>query len=97
MTFQDGDGSPSRKQAFDLAVLSVGIMPGADHEFFKEKLGLTLNADGFLERGNEVLSPDNGIFLAGTVRGPKGIAQSITEAYRTAEEIAAYLKTRPRG
>ena len=96
LTFQDSDGSPSRKQAFDLAVLSVGIMPGADHEFFKEKLGLHLNADGFLERGNEALSSDNGIFLAGTVRGPKGIARSITEAYRTAGEIAAYLRTRPR-
>jgi heterodisulfide reductase subunit A2 len=97
LTFQDGDGSPCRKQAFDLAVLSVGIRPGADHEFFKEKLGLPLNVDGFLERGNEVLSPESGLFLAGTVRGPKGIAQSITEAYRTAEEIATYLKTRPIG
>jgi heterodisulfide reductase subunit A2 len=96
LTFQDDDGTPSRKQAFDLAVLSVGITPGADHDFFKEKLRLPLNADGFLNRGNEVLYTDNGIFMAGTVRGPKGIAQSITEAYRKAEEIAAFLKTRPR-
>ncbi|OGP51897.1 MAG: hypothetical protein A2Y79_08995 [Deltaproteobacteria bacterium RBG_13_43_22] len=94
LTFQDDDGLSSRKQAFDLAILSVGIMPGSDLEFFKDKLGLPLNGDGFLSEANEIFS-SKGIFLAGTVRGPKGIAGSITQAYRTAEEVAAYLKTRP--
>jgi heterodisulfide reductase subunit A-like polyferredoxin len=47
-----------------------------------------------LEAGNEILS-SKGIFLSGTVRGPKDIAQSITQSYRAAEEIAAYLKARP--
>jgi heterodisulfide reductase subunit A len=95
LTFQDDDRASSRKQAFDLAVLSVGIMPGPDQEFFREKLGLPLNGDGFLGEANEVLSADKGIFLAGTVRGPKGIAESITQAYGIAEEIRAFLKAKP--
>ena len=94
LTFQGDEGTSSRKEAFDLAVLSIGIMPGPDYEFFMEKLGMTLNEDGFLEAGNEILS-SKGIFLSGTVRGPKDIAQSITQSYRAAEEIAAYLKARP--
>jgi heterodisulfide reductase subunit A len=93
LTFQDNDGASSRKQPFDLAVLSVGIMPGPGHEFFKEKLGLPLNDDGFMGGENEIIS-SQGIFLAGTVRGPKGIARSITQVYKTVEEVVAYLKAR---
>jgi heterodisulfide reductase subunit A2 len=93
LTFQDDDGASTRKQAFDLAVLSIGMMPGQGQEFFKEKLGLSVNVDGFLSEGDDVLF-SKGIFLAGTVRGPKGIARSITQAHRTAEEVVAYLKTR---
>jgi heterodisulfide reductase subunit A len=91
LNFQDDGGTSSRKEAFDLAVLSIGIMPGTGLEFFVEKLGITLNEDGFLGPGNDALSA-KGIFLAGTVVGPKDIARSITQAYKTAEEIAAYLK-----
>jgi heterodisulfide reductase subunit A len=91
LTFQDDGGTSSRKEAFDLAVLSIGIRPGTGLEFFMEKLGVPLNEDGFLDPGKENLS-SKGIFLAGTVRGPKDIARSITQACRTAEEIAAYLK-----
>jgi heterodisulfide reductase subunit A2 len=91
LTFQENDGTSSRKQAFDLAVLSIGIMPGPDQEFFKEKLGLPLNNDGFMGGEKEIIS-SKGIFLAGTVRGPKGIARSITQVYKTVEEVVAYLK-----
>ncbi len=94
LTFQDDDGISSRKEAFDLAVLSIGIMPGTGLEVFREKLGVPLNPDGFLDPGDEKLS-SKGIFLAGTVGGPKGIARSITQACGTAEEIAAYLKAKP--
>jgi heterodisulfide reductase subunit A len=94
LTFQDDGGTSSRKEAFDLAVLSIGIMPGTGLDFFMEKLGMTLTEDGFLSPGNETLS-SKGVFLSGTVGGPKDIAQSITQAYKKAEEIAAYLKGRP--
>jgi heterodisulfide reductase subunit A len=94
LTFQDSQGTSSRKEIFDLAVLSIGIGPGSGLQFFMEKLGLTLNKDGFLSEGDEILS-SKGIFMSGTVCGPKDIARSIIQACRTAEEIAAYLKVRP--
>jgi heterodisulfide reductase subunit A2 len=94
LTFQENDGTSSRKQTFDLAVLSVGIMPGPGQEYLKKKLGLPLNDDGFLDGDNEILSTTKGIFLAGTVLGPKGIARSITQVYKTIEKVVAYLKAR---
>jgi len=94
LTFQNDDGMPSQKKAFDLAVLSVGIMPGLDHLFLSNRLGLSLNPDGFLSTGQGRLIPPEGIFLAGTVQGPKSIARSVAQAYRATEEVIAYLKLR---
>ncbi len=93
LTFQSADGSSSQKQTFDLAVLSVGIMPGSDNLLLSERLGLSLTPDGFLFEGQETSSPE-GIFLAGTVQGPKSISRSISQAYRAAEEVVAFLKLR---
>jgi heterodisulfide reductase subunit A len=81
----EGDG-PAGRQAFDLAILSVGIMPGLDNPQLRDRFNLTLNPDGFLQSQSE------GIFLAGTVKGPKSIARSITQASRAAEEIFSYLQ-----
>ena len=92
LTFEPEEGRPTRKQAFDLVVLSIGIGPGPDHSFFIEKLGLTRNEDGFLTKGKRERDSLKGIFLAGTVQGPKSIAGSITQAYKAVEEIAEYLK-----
>jgi heterodisulfide reductase subunit A2 len=92
LTFQGEDGTSTQKQAFDLAVLSVGIMPGPDHEFFQEKLGLPVNADGFLDQDQGDRFSQQGIFMAGTVRGPKSIAQSIIQANKAVEEVVRYLK-----
>jgi heterodisulfide reductase subunit A2 len=96
LTFQAADGASSQRQTFDLVVLSIGIMPGPDHQFFKEKLGLPLDGDGFLNRDPGTSFWPEGIFLAGTVQGPKSIARSITQSYGAVEEIATYLKTRRR-
>jgi heterodisulfide reductase subunit A len=92
LTFQNEQGAGSRKQAFDLAVLSVGIMPSEDQLFFREKLGLGLSPDGFLTQDGRASALPEGIFLAGTVRGPKGIGQTIGQAYSVAEEIIGYLR-----
>ncbi|MBA4392057.1 MAG: hypothetical protein C0407_00725 [Desulfobacca sp.] len=93
LTFQSDDGSSSQKQPFDLAVLSVGIMPGPDNLPWSQQLGLSLTPDGFLHKGQETASPE-GIFLAGTVSGPKSISRSISQAHRAAEEVVAFLKLR---
>lgn len=94
LSFQEETGAGSQKQAFDLAVLTVGIMPGPDNSFLAHRLGLSLKPDGFLNKGEGASDSLEGIFLAGTVQGPKSIEGSIAQAYQAAEEVVAYLKTR---
>ena len=94
LTFQKETGAGSQKQAFDLAVLSIGIRPGPDHLFLAQRLGLSLTPDGFLSKDEGSSARPEGIFFAGTVQGPKSIERSISQAYQAAEEVAAYLKTR---
>jgi heterodisulfide reductase subunit A2 len=97
LTYQNEQGAGSRKQAFDMAVLSVGIMPGEDQLFFKEKLGLAISPDGFLAHNDRASSSQEGIFLAGTVQGPKSIGRTIAQAYSVAEEIIDYFRLRAAG
>lgn len=94
LSFQEETGAGSQKQAFDLAVLSVGITPGPDHSFLAHRLGLSLKPDGFLNKAEGTSDSLEGIFLAGTVQGPKSIQGSISQANQAAEEVVAYLRTR---
>jgi heterodisulfide reductase subunit A2 len=94
MRFVDeAEGVPTDVE-FDLLVLSVGMMPGADNEALGELLGLERNQDGFFaaaERLNAVGTTAEGIFLAGTVQGPKTIADSMAHAGQSAREVMKYL------
>ena len=89
---------PSQKETFDLVVLSIGIMPGADLIGLSQKIDLPLNADGFLaQKGSRFsLSPAEGVFFAGTVSGPKSIARSVSQAQQASEELVRYLQERGR-
>jgi heterodisulfide reductase subunit A2 len=94
LTFQPDDGSSSRKQAFDLVVLSIGLAPGKDFASLAKPLNLLLTPDGFLAKKG-VTSPleaAEGVFLAGAVTGPKGIASSVKQAHQAVEEIVRYLQ-----
>jgi heterodisulfide reductase subunit A len=82
-------------EEFDLVVLSVGIMPGSDNNALSETLGLTLNSDGFVQSGNKLnyaSSGVDGIFLAGTVTGPRTIAGSMAQAGQSACDVINYLR-----
>jgi heterodisulfide reductase subunit A len=94
LTYQQDDGRPSQKEAFDLVVLSIGLMPGADLIGLSQKINLPLNADGFLTKKGEgfSLSPAEGVFFAGTVSGPKSIARSVSQAQQASEELVQFLK-----
>jgi len=78
-------------QAFDLVVLSVGIssaglIPEA------QMLGIGTNRDGFLGgNAEETATIAPGVFLAGTVQGPRSIPDSISHAIRAASEAASHL------
>jgi heterodisulfide reductase subunit A len=93
--FMAAEGSSEAvEEIFDLVVLSVGIMPGADNAALAELVGLPLNGDGFFASAdtlNRTLTGLEGIFLAGTATGPKTIAESIAHAGQSASEVMKYL------
>lgn len=89
----DADGHPV-EDIFDLVVLSVGITPGADTGAMAEKLGIDLNADGFIngvDPLNNTKTSQNGIFVAGTAAGPRTIADSMAHAGQSVCEVMNYL------
>jgi heterodisulfide reductase subunit A len=81
-------------EEFDLVVLSVGIMPGPDNSNLSDLFGVGLNEDGFfagIDKLNSTSTLNDGIFLAGTVAGPKSIAASKAHAGQAASEVIKHL------
>jgi heterodisulfide reductase subunit A2 len=88
------DGTPV-KEEFDMVVLSVGIMPGSDNAALAKLLHIELGRDGFAagaDATNTVATDQAGIFLAGTVTGPKTIATTMAHAGQSAGQVIAYLR-----
>lgn len=79
------DGNPV-SETYDLVVLSVGIMPGKDNKLISEQFGSLIDEHGFL-----CTSPD-GVFLAGTVKGPKTIAGTMADAQKAALDLLQFVK-----
>jgi heterodisulfide reductase subunit A len=80
----------------DLVVLSVGMRPRQpETKKFHEMLKASLGLDGFfLERHPElapVESAVEGVFLAGTVQGPKDIVDSVAQASAAAAKASVFL------
>jgi len=78
------------EQFFDMIVLSIGMEPNRENESLWENLELQKGKEGFVDSP----SRDDGIFLAGTVSGPKDIDRSITDAKRVALLALEYLEGR---
>ena len=78
----------------DLAVLSVGMLPGYDPSSL---YGISTASDGFIEAPNPNISPTlttrEGIFATGTATGPMDIVDSIVTAGAVAAETAAYIES----
>ncbi len=68
----------------DLLVLSVGMEPGTDTETIGKMAGVSRGADGFLLEAHPKLRPVDtlveGIYLSGTVQGPKDIPDTVAQA-----------------
>lgn len=79
----------------DLAVLSVGMLPGFDPN---SMYGVPVDKDGFIKAPNPIVSPTltmrEGIFATGTATGPMDIVDSIVTAGAVASEAAAYIESR---
>jgi heterodisulfide reductase subunit A len=80
----------------DLVVLSVGMRPRQPetakfHEMLKASVGL----DGFfLERHPELAPVETsveGVFLAGTIQGPKDVVDSVAQASAAAAKASVFL------
>ena len=79
------EGGNAVAMDFDLAVLSVGIMPGGDTSGLSGMFNIAVDEHGFLKRSGD------GVFLAGTAKGPSSIAGSIADSEQTAYETMKYL------
>ena len=69
---------------FDLVVLSVGIRPNESTEKIANLLRLAKSPDGFLQEAHPKFRPvdtlTDGVFVAGTVQGPKDIPDTVAQA-----------------
>ncbi len=80
----------------DLVVLALGIVPNLDHEL-AAKLKVPQDSYGFAQEVHPKLRPvelpTNGIFIAGTVQGPKDISETVTQASAAAAKALQLLTT----
>ena len=69
---------------FDLVVLSVGLRPNEGTEHIANLLRLAKSPDGFLQEAHPKFRPvdtlSDGVFVAGTVQGPKDIPDTVAQA-----------------
>jgi heterodisulfide reductase subunit A len=87
------DGLPV-EEIFDLVVLSVGIMPGADNPTLAGILGIELGPEGFFARPdllNTSATARSGLFVAGTAGGPMTIPGAMASAGQSAAAVLHYL------
>jgi heterodisulfide reductase subunit A len=84
------------KMKVDLLILLVGFVPSPETRRLAAMLGLKEGDDRFLCPADEHTITNSttipGVFLAGTVKGPASIANTITDARATALQVATYLK-----
>ena len=75
---------------FDLIVLSIGMEPNLENQDLWEQVGLRTGPEGFVDPHSE----EEGVFLAGTVSGPKDIERSIMDAKKAALSVLQFLEDR---
>jgi heterodisulfide reductase subunit A len=77
----------------DLLVLAIGLRP--TEEDISQQLKVAHSEDGFLLEKHPKLGPAEagspGIFLAGTVQGPKDVREALAQGLATASKAAALL------
>ncbi|MFA6133515.1 MAG: CoB--CoM heterodisulfide reductase iron-sulfur subunit A family protein [Phycisphaerae bacterium] len=80
-------------ERFDLLVLSVGLQPSESSKDVARRLGAKLDASGFVavESTAPVQTSREGLFVCGSVSGPKDIPESVMEASGAASAAASVL------
>ncbi len=90
ISYEDREDGEVKKLAADLVILSEGMHPGEDNEKIAEIFNLQIDEKGFLSSVEDEAA--SGIYLAGTVKGPREIAESINEAKIAADRILSASK-----
>jgi heterodisulfide reductase subunit A len=86
LIYTEGALHPSTEAVFDLVVLSAGMVPPAGLGALAGGLGMRLADSGYALR-----DAGTGMFAAGAVRGPMGIADSLADARDAAARVLAFL------
>ena len=92
VTYIAGETSETIEEIFDCVVLSVGLQPCEENLEMARQLNLKVSDSGFLipsEIAGE--ASNNGVFNAGAVGGPMGIAESIASAGETSLKVLKYI------
>ena len=89
--YDPNDGGPLREDEFDLVVLSVGLHSSESTLRLAEKLGVDLNETGFIDSSpfDPVLTSREGVFVCGTLTGPRDIPETVMQASGAASAAAS--------
>ncbi len=86
--FDPPGGGACREKSYDLLVLSHGICPAEDAAETAELFALDIDDRGFYGPGAE------GIFSAGSCRGPMSIEECVEDAAAVSTQVRNYLERR---
>ncbi|MHC4109524.1 MAG: FAD-dependent oxidoreductase [Planctomycetota bacterium] len=89
--YDPNDGGPMREEEFDMVVLSVGLHTSEQVRKLASKLDIELNQSGFVS-GNPfdpVLTSRDGVFVCGTMTGPRDIPETVMQASGAAGAAAS--------
>ncbi|MEM2909925.1 MAG: hydrogenase iron-sulfur subunit [Nitrososphaerota archaeon] len=79
----------------DLLVLNVGLSPNTTIKNIIEQLKLPRDMEGFLLESHPKLGPVDtsveGVYIAGTAQGPKGVEESVAQALAAASKASALV------
>ena len=91
LSYFDPDTQAYQEAAFDMVILSIGLMPSEQTRNLAAKLNIDMDAFEYA-RNKTVLLPE-GVFAAGSVLEPMSIAESVLSAGKAAGDIFLYLET----
>jgi heterodisulfide reductase subunit A-like polyferredoxin len=87
------DAGEIKEEEFDLAVLSVGMVPSASTKELAKNLGIELDAYGFAK--TDTLAPlatsRPGVYVCGVFQGPKDIPETVAQASGAAAAASEIL------
>ena len=77
----------------DLVVLATAMVPSRGSEQLSQKIGFSIDKDGFFQEAHPKLQPVEtftaGVFLAGACQGPKDIPDTVAQASAAAVKVCA--------